>query len=392
MSARERSKNRSELGRRPSSRPRHKRGPGRKRKKTSAPLLRAFSLLFLLGLCAMSALFAWAFFGVAVANQEEPHQVQVSRVDKGEAIAELAQQGVLESPFLTRLYAQWLTPFAHFEPRAHLLAPGISARQLVQHLAELGGRPTAMVTFPEGFTHAPMAQRLEDAGICSAPGFREAVFDGALLGELGLPGPSAEGFLFPARYEFALDSDPRDVVRRLVKEANGRYATLVKNEPASPDLAKLGWGQFEVFTLASVVEKETSVESEAPRVARVFLNRLLFPEAETKGRLQSDPTAGYGCLIDSSRAPSCLKYKKQILPEMLADAKNPYNTYRHPGLPPGPIANPGERSLRAVLWPESGNDFYFVADGKGTHTFSATYEEHRRAVNALRDKRGRQQN
>jgi UPF0755 protein len=98
--------------------------------------------------------------------------------------------------------------------------------------------------------------------------------------------------------------------------------------------------------------------------------------------LQSDPTAGYGCLIGAGNATSCAGYAGKITPEMLRDTQNPYNTYRHPGLPPGPIGNPGEGAIEAVLAPTQSDYLYFVADGRGRHRFSRSFEEHRRAIQA----------
>lgn len=309
--------------------------------------------------------------------------MEVLSRDKGVVIDDLAKQGLLRSPHLTKLYAYVLAPTATFEPRAHLISHGISARELIGRLAELGTRPRRKVTFPEGWTHLKMAERLEETGICSAIGFRTAARDPLLLGELKLS-RTAEGYLFPASYDFPVDSDPRHVVRRMVSEARMRLAEVKRANPPHADLTRAGITDEQVVTLASIVEKETSRPSEAPRVARVFLNRLLHPDAETRGRLQSDPTAIYGCLVEPERAPSCRRFEKAVTPEMLSDATNPYNTYRHAGLPPGPISNPGERSLASVLRPAEGRDLYFVADGLGAHTFSESYPDHLRAIEALR--------
>ncbi len=377
--------------------PRHsRRSKGAKRRQKRSGKRRSWLLRFVAFCVVCSVVFAggllaWSFSSGAVAG-EPGHVVhfRVTHSSKDEVIDALESEGLLVSPLLTELYARFMTPTADFRPRAHLLTTGISARELVQRLAQQGSRPSSKVTFPEGWTHLQMAERLEQHHICSARGFEAAVADRELLDELRLSGPSAEGFLFPAQYQLAVDTDPRDVVRRLVKVARQRYEALLREGSVTPDIERLSFGEVEIFTLASIVEKETSVATEAPRIARVFFNRLLLPDAETKGRLQSDPTAGYGCLVDPGGPASCQKYGRHIRPEMLADAENPYNTYRHPGLPPGPISNPGERSLKAVLRPSTGDELYFVADGKGGHTFSSTFSEHRKAVEKLRGLRGRE--
>jgi UPF0755 protein len=150
----------------------------------------------------------------------------------------------------------------------------------------------------------------------------------------------------------------------------------------------LGFGELEVLTLASIVEKEAAHAEERPLVASVFFNRLTDPEFKPAKALQSDPTAGYGCLVASARIPSCSGYSGEVRPAMLRDGQNPYNTYRHPGLPPGPIANPGEAAIAAVLAPADTDFLYFVSLGGGRHVFSKSFEEHNAAVARRRAKYG----
>jgi UPF0755 protein len=128
------------------------------------------------------------------------------------------------------------------------------------------------------------------------------------------------------------------------------------------------------------VEREAADSSEHPLIASVFYNRLRDPTFRPLKALESDPTAGYGCLVEPALAPSCAGFQGQITPALLRDPKNRYNTYRHGGLPPGPIANPGESALAAVLTPATSDYLYFVASGRGKHAFSRTFEEHRRAI------------
>ena len=134
-----------------------------------------------------------------------------------------------------------------------------------------------------------------------------------------------------------------------------------------------------MITLASIVEAEAAVAAELPVIAGVFLNRLRDPEFRPK-RLQADPTVSYGCRLQPS-LPSCAGFDgRRITRAMLAGADNPYNTYRHEGLPPGPVGNPGLAAVEAVLAPAEHDYLYFVARGGGRHAFSATLEEHNRAV------------
>lgn len=367
-------------------RPRRERSSARRpraaRRRPSSLWGRVLAATLLIIVLVCGALLGWSFVGGAVAGEVGSiHEVEVPQGSKGDVIDFLASRGLIESPTIAKVYVTLLTPGSDFVPRLHLIEAGASARALVRRLSESPSRQRVKVTIVEGWDHRKIAARLREKGICAASSFEASVFDRRLLDELSVSADSAEGLLFPATYQFPADSRPDEVVRRLVHEARKRLAKLKTAEPPHPDLAELRFGDWEIVTLASIVERETAVAEETPRVARVFLNRLLAPEGETNGRLQSDPTAAYGCILDP--IPSC-DPKGKVTPAMLADPANRYNTYRHAGLPPGPISNPGERALRAVLAPASGNDLYFVADGKGGHTFSESYAQHLEAVRHLK--------
>ncbi|HEY3493901.1 MAG TPA: endolytic transglycosylase MltG, partial [Polyangiaceae bacterium] len=304
-------------------------------------------------------------------------------VDPSALALRLAEAGLVTSPRLFAGYLRFLSPAV--APGRHLLRDDLGPRALAQRLTRSPARPTVRVTLPEGFQHRQIALRLAELEICSAAGFERAVFDAGLLQELRISGPSAEGRLFPATYELSVDSDPAAVVRQLARESDKRLLRLDAKYPgARRRLAdELGFDDQAIVTLASIVERESADPAERPVIASVFFNRLRDPSFRPLRTLQSDPTAGYGCLVEPASAPSCADYRGTVTPAMLRDSKNRYNTYRHPGLPPGPIANPGEGALAAVLSPAASDYLYFVADGRGRHRFSRSFEEHRQAVDAL---------
>lgn len=205
-----------------------------------------------------------------------------------------------------------------------------------------------------------------------------------MLSELGIPADSPEGYLFPSTYELALDSEPREVLARLKGEFDKRFERIVREhgEGAQELRDTLRWGPHQMLTLASMIEKEAMADEERPIIASVFLNRLR--EASfTPHRLQSDPTSGYGCLMRPELL-SCRNYTGRILPEMNGDEANAYSTYRHDGLPPGPICNPSEKSLTAVVTPAVTRYLFFMAKGEGHHTFSETYAQHTEAIRKVR--------
>lgn len=340
-----------------------------------------------LGLTFAAAVLLGSLLGfVSWARAHGPGSGQrlVLEVPQGTTASELSdalvERGVLRRSFPFSLYFRLFT--RGVAPGRHVLRDDLGPRALAQRLSRSPSRTTRKVTIPEGWNFRQIAGRLGELEICDPQAFEAAVFDATLRSELGILGPSVEGFLFPATYELSVDTEPSAVIRQLVAETRKRLARLSAEHPgAVADLAqKDGFGEHEIVTLASIVERESANQKEDAVIAGVFFNRLRDPDFRPARSLQSDPTAAYGCLVAPERAPSCAAYRGQVLPAMLRDSQNPYNTYRHPGLPPGPISNPGMSALRAVLAPHKSDYLYFVAAGGGRHRFSRTFEEHRQAV------------
>ncbi len=305
--------------------------------------------------------------------------------DRRQIADQLTAAGLVASPRLLSAYLALLRPSLALEPGPHLLEDSLSPRDLVRYLARLQ-RPVERVTIPEGWNRLQIGERLEQSGVCSARAFQRAATDPALLARLSIRGESAEGYLFPATYALRRDSTPASVVTTMARQARRRLLRLDKQHGGALAryVAERGWGEHAVLTLASIVEKEAGHHDEGPTIASVYLNRLDDPTFRPARTLQADPTAGYGCAVEPAAAPSCAGYTGHITPAMLRDAANRYNTYRHPGLPPGPIANPGAAAIEAVLAPAHTDYLFFVATGGGRHTFSRTLEEHQAAIDGAR--------
>ena len=227
---------------------------------------------------------------------------------------------------------------------------------------------TVTVTVPEGETMFDIAAQLEAKSVTSREAFLAAARSPALIADLAPNAPSLEGFLFPATYQFPRHQPGAKIAEAMVRrfrEAWTRLLAAGTNAPDNPSAPKLT--PLETVTLASLVEKETAVPEERPLVASVFTNRL-----GKRMTLDCDPTVIYGLELAG-------RYNGRLL---LADLRvdSPYNTYQRRGLPPGPIANPGEASLSAALQPAAVKYFYFVATGDGGHVFSRTLAEHNRNV------------
>jgi UPF0755 protein len=290
---------------------------------------------------------------------------------------QLASEGLVSQPRLFAIYLKVTGQATKVVAGAHFLKPGLSPRVLAQCLTRSGKRPKASVTIPEGFDQVRVANRLQSLGVCSAADLLAASSSATLLAELSIDGPSAEGYLFPLTYALPIDSDPRDLLRLWVAETRRRLESISRAH--QDGLLRLkeqrGWGEHELLTLASIIEKESHRDDERRTVASVFFNRLDDGEFRPRRMLQSDPTAYYGCLVSGNRYPGCDANPGHVSPAMLRDAQNPYNTYRHAGLPPGPIANPSAGSIAAVMDPDK-TDFLFFVAKNGKHVFSRTLAEH----------------
>jgi UPF0755 protein len=224
------------------------------------------------------------------------------------------------------------------------------------------------VTVPEGWTMFDIAAELERQGVCSREDFLAAAHDTSLIADLAPQARSLEGFLFPSTYEFTRRATCDQVVKRMVENFRAVWETL---EPGRATQQPENLTPVQVVTLASLVERETPNAEERPLVAGVFYNRL-----QRGSPLQCDPTVQYA--MELAGHPE----KNVHAADLRIDS--PYNTYRHRGLPTGPIANPGEASLRAALSPATTDYMYFVANDEGGHAFSRTLAEHNRNVARLR--------
>ncbi len=227
------------------------------------------------------------------------------------------------------------------------------------------------VTIPEGMNRFAIAKTLaEKTGLASRERFLTLTGQAGLIKDLDPDAGTLEGYLFPDTYEFTVSTTPEELIAQMV----ARYRDVYVSKPEISTLAaqrKLTLHQ--VMTLASMVEEEAKIDDERPLVASVFYNRLA-----RNMKLASDPTFVYAALLanDYDGNVNNPKHRARI---------SPYNTYMFEGLPPGPIANPGVKSIDAVLNPAAGEYLYFVVSGReGRHKFSRTVEEHEAAVQEYR--------
>lgn len=216
------------------------------------------------------------------------------------------------------------------------------------------------VTIPEGYTVAQIADLLEQKGLVDKAKFLWLAHDRDFIRNLELDVAGLEGYLFPNTYRIARHTKTKDIISTMVADLRQAFTPELRTRAR-----EINMSMHQVLTLASVIEKETSVDGERELISAVFHNRL-----RRKIPLQSDPTVIYGLRT----------YDGNLRKRDLSVA-SPYNTYRVRGLPPGPIASPGAQSIRAALFPAQTTFLYFVSRNDGTHVFSSTLTEHNRAVN-----------
>ncbi len=222
------------------------------------------------------------------------------------------------------------------------------------------------ITVIPGDSLLEIGDKFSALNMADAEEFKKLCTDREFLDTLDVDAPSLEGFLFPDTYRFPKGLEVKEVLTIMVDRLRGKF-----DEDMMARMLELGLTETEVLTMASIVEKEAIVDVERPIIAAVYFNRL-----KKKMLLQADPTAIYG--VKSSK----IRITKNDLLK-----KTPYNTYFIKGLPPGPIASPGLKSIIAVLNPADVPYLYFVSNNDGTHTFTSTLNSHEEAVRAYRDKR-----
>lgn len=270
------------------------------------------------------------------------------------AIAELLERnGVITDTAIFGFAAKFSSQFEKLKAGEYEFPPAASMREVMTIIAE-GRAVQHRITFPEGWSSEQVVRRLQD----------DAILSGRIA---AIP---EEGSLLPETYPYQRGSTTREqILDQMRKAQDRRLADIWAHRVDGLPLAT----PRDLVILASIVEKETAKADERPRIAAVFLNRL------KKGmRLQTDPTVLYGIYGGKAWLEG-----RTILRSDL-DSPNPYNTYKIPGLPPGPICNPGRAAMEAVANPSRTNELFFVADGTGGHVFSETIEEHNRNVQRWR--------
>ncbi len=263
---------------------------------------------------------------------------------------QLADAGILKNAAMFRIYARMKNADTDVHAGEFRFEPHQTAADILQQLQSGGAQIAKWVTIPEGFTAKQIAQRLQDEGFGSAQGFYDAFMRDSIVAA-GTRSKNLEGYLFPSTYLIPTDASP-DVVEHIMT------TQFLKELP--PDAAKKarahGLTVSQVVTLASLIEREAKSDDERALMAGVYYNRLRI---------------GMPLEVDASIEYALPTHHDVITYDDLK-LDSPYNTYRHQGLPPTPIANPGEPSLLAAFNPKASDYLYYVYKGNGHHAFAKT--------------------
>ena len=320
--------------------------------------MRAFLTLLLLAVLAIGGWLAWALWMPVTPDGQKFVMLRPGYSTRRIA-AELKSAGVIRNPLAFVLWHR-IHRKQSLKAGEYLFDKAANPLHIHDRLVR-GDIYIHTVVIPEGYTMFDIAQAIEDAGLGSSQQFLQvARSEVGLISDLSPDAKSLEGYLFPNTYEFTRTQSMKDMAGAMVKQ----FRLVAEQIGLTLDVQK-------TVNMASIIEKETAVPEEGPVVASVYYNRL--------GRniaLQADPSVIYAELLDGSYG-GALHHSDMSF-------RSAYNTYTHPGLPPGPIGNPGRNSLQAAMHPAKTDYYYFVSDGDGHHRFSRSLEEHNSNVARLR--------
>ncbi|MCL5266062.1 MAG: endolytic transglycosylase MltG [Chloroflexi bacterium] len=330
----------------------------------------------------------WALareFDTRPSNDPSAVTFVVAQGDTAASVAQrLERQKLISNALLFRVMSKLRGADSHLEAGEYQLRRNMTTNEIIDELQQnrfMGSR----ITVVEGWRVEEIADLLQRRGVVNRDEFLKLVntppFDADFLRSRPA-GVSLEGYLFPDTYRVPPGITSDEVIEQMLENFGQRFSPAMREQAA-----RAGLSIHQVVTLASIVEREAVVPEERPIIASVYLNRL-----KEGMLLQADPTVQYAVYNASQSAPgrgdARPDYWKKGLTSADLQVDSPYNTYRYKGLPPGPIANPGLASIKAVLQPANTTYLYFVATENGAHAFANTLDEHNRNVEKYRN-RGR---
>jgi len=332
--------------------------PELSRKKLTSIVLTVVTIIAIGGFAALS------YYWLSPAERfAAPREVTIEKGEPFDRISRsLADAGVIRSAWALKLYGHLSGTARRIKPGDYAFKGGERISDVMGHLVR-GDFMVVTVTIPEGLTVHQIAEKIAATGLVCQTEFEQAARDGKIVRALGLTPLGAEGYLFPATYRFSPHATTEQMLAAMLVRFYRVLTPAVEERMFAMDMTPR-----QLVTMASIVEKEAKAPEERPLIAGVFYNRLRLNMP-----LQSDPTAEYSLRADPGSAVSAVH------------TESAFNTYEFAGLPPGPIANPGLKSIEAALYPQQTDFLYFVARDNGTHEFSKSFDQHRRAIASIRN-------
>lgn len=347
-----------------------------------------FVLLFFIA--AMSTYFSYTYV-VEVVNRDnseikmtfsenESIKVDIPMGSGTDKIAEiLYEKDIIKNQKLFKVLSKINGYDGHYQSGTHVIGSNISYESLrgyddlMRIMTSLPvANPTITVTIPEGYNYKQIVELLVKKDLVTEQSFdkaaNEADFDFEFLKDIPERENRLEGYLFPDTYIFDVQGGAEHIIFKMLSRFNEVF-----KEEYREKAEKLGMTTDEIITLASIIEREAQVAEDRPIISGVFYNRLKSSDGSLN-RLQSCATIQYIFYMKDGTI-------KEQITTADTEVEHLYNTYQHAGLPPGPISSPGEAAIRAALYPDDTEYFYFVAKGDGSHYFSKTYNEHVNAMN-----------
>lgn len=342
-------------------------GKTRKKQRRSLPTNIAEGVIYVGGILLISFILAtigWRWAGDVLALNKEPLTASVT-ITEGESLgdvtAELKEKGLVKYGYLFQLFASFTHKAEKITAGSYELSTVMDYSALLNNISSTSAyRETVTVTIPEGYTVEEIFKLMENKGVCSYNDLlkvaQEETFDFDFLKEVKTTKEKRlEGYLFPDTYEFYKGADAKNVINTMLKNFDERFDSKMEAE-----MQLLGYSKNDIIIMASIIEKETD-GSDQRNIASVIQNRLKNTWATPKGYLQVDSTIQY-----------LLKERKKKLTDKDLEIDSPYNTYKNPGLPIGPICNPGLTAIEAALEPNKTNYYYFMLGKDGTTHFFDT--------------------
>lgn len=327
--------------------------------------LSVFSATAIIGLVCIGAILtlSWMLDRPATSTVSTTNRVEIKSGMTARQIGHVLEEtGLIRSAAFFELSARYRDLAHQLEAGTYELRSDQSTNEILETLLE-APLQLQRVTVPEGLTRPQIAAVLARADVSDSARFVALTEDGELIARLGLSEPHLEGYLFPETYFIEEGATEEEIIESMVGEFFEVFADSLYDR-----LDSLEFSLHEAVTLASIVEREAVVQKERPIIASIFHRRL-----KLRRRLESCATVEFALGV----------HKKRLTNADLR-VKSPYNTYRHAGLPPGPIGSPGRASILAALYPIETEYLYFVARGDGTHSFSRTNRDHEIAKREIR--------